>query len=176
MEEALSVADVEHAIRHARRVIGEWEDIDLNWWREDQTRYAIIDPIIRALGWNTADPQECCPEYGRGDGRVDYAIFGEGVELVSIGNSEAKPLIVVEAKPVDADLTEVPEQLAYYVDTEPAIDYGAGVVTNGRVWILYFLSRRGELQDKYVATVNVTEGGVGAAAKTLHYWLSKELW
>ena len=34
-------------------------------WREDLTRYGIIDPTIRALGWDTADPKECHPECKR---------------------------------------------------------------------------------------------------------------
>ena len=148
----------------------------MNEWREDQTRYAIIDPIIRALGWNIADPKECVPEYGRGNGRADYAIFGEEAEMEAIGMAEATPLIVIEAKPVDADLTEVPEQLAYYVDAEPAMSYGAGVATNGRQWLIYDLSVDGELQDKHVETVNITEGAVRGAANTLNYWLSKGQW
>ena len=31
-------------------------------WREDHTRYGVIDPIIQALGWNTADRKECHPD------------------------------------------------------------------------------------------------------------------
>ncbi len=80
----MSVENVEQAIRHCRRVIGEWEDINMNAWREDQTRYAIIDPILRALGWDTADPKECMVEYRRGRGWVDYAILGEEVEMEAI--------------------------------------------------------------------------------------------
>lgn len=172
----MSTEDVEHAIRHGRRVIGEWEDINMNEWREDQTRYAVVDPIIRALGWNTADPKECFPEYWRGNGRADYALFGRNSAMEAMGNAEETPLIVIEAKPVDADLTEVPEQLAYYVDAEPAVSYGAGVVTNGRLWMLYDLSVEGDFQDKYIDTVNITEGAVSKAAETLNYWLGKGQW
>ena len=172
----MSVEAVEQAIRHSRRVIGEWEDINLNEWREDQTRYAVIDPIIRALGWDTADPKECCPEYVRQGGRADYAMFAEETAIEEIGMAEATPLILIEAKPVDADLTEVPDQLAWYVDAEPAVSYGAGVVTDGRRWMLYDLSVEGEISDKYVETVNITEGTVGKNAKTLHYWRGKEQW
>lgn len=27
------------------------------------TRYALIDPILTALGWNLADPEQVIPEY-----------------------------------------------------------------------------------------------------------------
>ena len=172
----MSIEDVERAIRHGRRVIGEWEDINLNAWREDETRYAVIDPIIRALGWDTAEPKECCPEYVRQGGRVDYAIFAEDTAIEDIGRAEATPLILIEAKPVDADLAGVPDQLARYVDAEPAINYGAGVVTNGRRWMLYDLRVEGEISDKYVDTVNITEGAVGKNAKTLRDWLGKGQW
>ena len=172
----MSVENVEQAIRHCRRVIGEWEDINMNGWREDQTRYAIIDPILRALGWDAADPKECMVEYGRGSGRVDYAIFGEDAEMEAIGKAEATPLIVIEAKPVDADLTEVPDQLAGYVNAEPAMQYGAGVVTNGRLWMIFDLEAEGAFEDKHIETVNITEGAVRRAATTLSYWLGEWPW
>ena len=54
----MSVATVEEAIREINRRISEWKEVGFPDWREDQTRYGIIDPIIRALGWDTADPKE----------------------------------------------------------------------------------------------------------------------
>ena len=103
-------------------------------------------------------------------------MFAEETAIEDIGRAEATPLILIEAKPVDADLTEAPDQLAGYVNAEPAIDYGAGVVTDGRRWMLYDLSVEGEISGKHVDTVNIIEGAVGKNAKTLHYWLSKERW
>ena len=172
----MGVEAVEQAIRHGRRVIGEWEDVDLNEWREDQTRYAVIDPIVRALGWDTSDPKECCPEYGREGGRADYAIFGADLAIEEIGRAEATPLILIEAKPVDADLETAPDQLAGYVDADPAMSYGAGVVTNGRHWWIYDLTIEGDFPDKCVQAVNITEGAVGTNAKTLYDWLGKGQW
>ena len=45
----MSVECVEKAIESAKSKIKEWKKVGLPGWREDQTRYAIIDPIIRAL-------------------------------------------------------------------------------------------------------------------------------
>ena len=51
----MTIAAVESALRHSRRVILEWAKIgEAHWpgensWREDQTRYVAIDPVIRAL-------------------------------------------------------------------------------------------------------------------------------
>ena len=53
----MSVECVEKSIESAKSKIEEWKAVGLPGWREDQTRYAIIDPIIRALGWDTADPK-----------------------------------------------------------------------------------------------------------------------
>ena len=74
----MTIRAVEEAIRHARIVIAEWGP-PVDYWREDQTRYAFIDPIVRALGWDTGDPKECYPEYPRPEGqansRADYALL-----------------------------------------------------------------------------------------------------
>ena len=76
----MSVSAVDTAIRKIREVVREWDEVELRYWREDHTRYGVIDPIIRALGRDTGDPKECHPEYPRPylEGRVDYALFGRG--------------------------------------------------------------------------------------------------
>ena len=69
-------------------------------WREDLTRYGIIDPTIRALGWDTADPKECHPEYPRSENgdRVDYAFFTR-LDLAKLEEEDMPaPDIIVEAK------------------------------------------------------------------------------
>ena len=47
----MSIKSVEEAIRHSRRVAGEWKEVGLTEWREEHTRYAIIDPVIWGLDW-----------------------------------------------------------------------------------------------------------------------------
>ena len=46
----MTIIAVETAIQKIREMAKEWDDVELNYWREDQTRYALIDPIIRAFG------------------------------------------------------------------------------------------------------------------------------
>ena len=41
------------------------------------TRYALIDPLLRELGWDTANPDEVIPEYQAGRGRADYALIND---------------------------------------------------------------------------------------------------
>ncbi|WP_376791034.1 hypothetical protein [Thermoflexus sp.] len=38
------------------------------------TRYTLIDPLLRALGWNTEDPDQVIPEYTTEVGRPDYVL------------------------------------------------------------------------------------------------------
>lgn len=63
--------------------------------RETRTKYALIDPILRSLGWDTEDPTQVKLEYEvdfkREDARrVDYALFHNG--------DTSKPYILIEAK------------------------------------------------------------------------------
>ena len=56
----MSLMSVERVIRNARRVMQEWEQVaEAYWpgensWREDQTRYAFIDPIISSTAMDPA--------------------------------------------------------------------------------------------------------------------------
>ena len=56
---------------------------------ETRTRYAFIDPVLSALGWNLADPTQVKLEFEIEGGKVDYALFKAELEL---------PAILVEAK------------------------------------------------------------------------------
>ena len=75
---SMSIRGVRQAIVEVRGRIQEWDDLgpDLNSWLEEHTCYALIDPILIALGWNIHEPKECHPQwkYPDGEGRVDYAL------------------------------------------------------------------------------------------------------
>jgi len=96
---------------------------------ESATRYAVIDPLLRMLGWNVHDAASVKPEYRAGatnTTRVDYAL---------LQSSEAVALI--EAKPLDTKLLEKEtEQLSNYcVNCQPkSVQWG--ILTNGDEWIL----------------------------------------
>ncbi len=119
-------------VEHVCGVIAEWDPMGFPWntWREDQTRYAVIDPIIRALGWNTADPKECSIEHfmrnAQGDvGWVDYALFLER-DVHAIVEGKVQPNVLIEAKSLRAPLDSHVEQLSWYVD---AADMTGGLPT-----------------------------------------------
>ncbi len=61
---------------------------------EAQTKQAVILPILRCLGWDDTNPDECFPEYPIPDStseRVDYALCQTDTDCPS-------PLIFIEAK------------------------------------------------------------------------------
>lgn len=79
------------AIRAARRCVGA--DGEYISSMEIRTRYALIDPILQALGWNLNDPSQVRIEHETTDQpnphRVDYALFSMGQAVILV---EAKPL------------------------------------------------------------------------------------
>ena len=62
---------------------------------EALTRYALIDPLLRELGWNTSNPDMVIPEYRSGNGRADYALMNNG-----------SPAMMVEAKSLGTPLRD----------------------------------------------------------------------
>ena len=86
---------------------------------EAMTRYALIDPILKALDWDVSDPGIVTPEDKGSAGSIDY-LMGKGM--------------VVEAKKLDEPLDKHADQLIKYVK-ETKVRYG--VLTNGRRWRLY---------------------------------------
>lgn len=97
---------------------------------EIRTRYALIDPLLGALGWDVADPSQVVAEHPLPTGRVDYALA-----------TDAGPAILLEAKSLGTPLEDVARNQAmnYWWDEE--IDHFA--VTDGQQWGVYSASQRG---------------------------------
>lgn len=104
---------------------------------ETQTRYALIDPLLRALGWRTDDLSQVIPEYSASGGRADYALFG----------SDGKPAVMVEAKRLNRPLQDgLSQSIAYCV--EQGTPYFC--VTDGRRWAIYETFRQVAVNDKLI--------------------------
>lgn len=97
--------------------------------RESQplTRYALVDPLLRRLGWDTEDPALVVPEYRSGSGAHEYGLL-DGGRLVAL----------VEAHALDEPLRESVEALLVAA-REAGAAYGA--ITDGWRWELYAASR-----------------------------------
>ncbi len=115
---------------------------------EALTRYALIDPLLRALNWDTADPSQVLVEYQSGGGSADYALRADG-----------KPRIIVEAKRLGTPLQGAVTQGINYC-IQLGIPYFA--LTDGQRWEIYETFRAVPLDEKMVTKLDVN----GPAAKT----------
>jgi len=93
---------------------------------ETRTRYALIDPVLEALGWHLRDPSEVIPEYSTGEGRADYALLGK--------EPDPTPVLLVEAKKLGTPLENRLGQAITYCN-EKGVKYFA--VTDGERWAVY---------------------------------------
>lgn len=122
---------------------------------ETRTRTALIDPLLTALGWDVSDPGLVTPEYGVGQGRVDYALNG----------SDAIPAAMVEAKRLNHPLNDDERmQMLNYANVR-GVRYAA--VTDGDIWELYEVFKYATLEDRRLLNVKITD--------TLAYQLALQL-
>lgn len=124
---------------------------------EAQTRYTLVDPLLRALGWDLSDPQQVLGEFQSDAGRADYALLGEA----------SQPAVIVEAKRLGAPLTAAVSQVINYC-IKDGFNYFA--VTNGQRWELYETHRHGNLAEKLVTSFDVKGSASDACLKALALW------
>lgn len=123
---------------------------------EALTRYALIDPLLRELGWDTEDPDMVVPEYSSGSGRVDYALCKNG-----------KSVIMLEAKKLDRSLNDAIGQGIQYCLVE-GTEYFA--VTDGRHWEIYETHKPVPIDDKRIVQFDLKDPSADACLKTLALW------
>ena len=125
---------------------------------ETQTRYALIDPLLRALGWDTDDPSKLVPEYSASGGRADYALLG----------GDGKPTVMVEAKRLNRPLQDgLSQSIAYCV--EQGTPYFC--VTDGRRWAIYETFRQVAVNEKLVTQFDLLQDSPAEVClKALALW------
>jgi hypothetical protein len=97
---------------------------------EALTRYALIDPILRALGWPLDDPAVVRPEYSAGQGKADYCLLG----------ADGKPAVLIEAKTLGPKLPPITTAAVVgyawrLIQQGIQIEYVG--ITNGLLWQIY---------------------------------------
>ena len=110
---------------------------------ETRTRMALIDPLLRALGWNVFDPDVVTPEYKVGGGWADYALL----------HTDGRPAAIVEAKKLGEALGSHRMQMLNYANAD-GIEYAG--LTDGNHWELYSVFERGQLDDRRKLEVEIT--------------------
>lgn len=124
---------------------------------EAATRAALIDPVLRALGWDTANVQMVEPEKTiGGDLRVDYLLR----------DTTGKPHLVVEAKCLDASLDKhgyVSKVLGYALGFKVQTVF----ITDGLSWHCYSNLHKGNTE---AVTLSLADNLLPAALHLIQ-WL-----
>ena len=110
---------------------------------EVPTRQMLIDPLLRALGWDFEDTGRVSLEHSSGRGRMDYALIVAG-----------RLRVAVEAKRYSVELTGGMRDQAYGYARMSGSKYA--VVTNGNRWEMFDTSRH---WTHRVAKIGETEIG-----------------
>ena len=95
---------------------------------EIPTRQMLVDPLLRALGWDFEDTDRVSLEHPSGRGRMDYAL--------KIGG---RLRVAVEAKRYGEELTDGMRDQVYGYARRSGSKYA--VVTNGDRWEMFDTSR-----------------------------------
>lgn len=110
---------------------------------EAATRASLVDPVLRALGWDTGSPDMVELEKTWGNTRLDYGLL----------DCRGEVCIIVEAKPLGANLTDprVTTQLFSY-----GFNYRIQniVLTDGVVWQHYFQVSPGNIDPDSIDISN----------------------
>ena len=125
---------------------------------ETRTRMALIDPLLTALGWDTANPALVTPEYDVSGRKADYALLGGG----------SSPSATVEAKKLGEPLGPHRMQMLNYSNAS-GVEYAG--LTDGDHWELYEVFKRGQLEERRVLDVSIGNTPTyEAALKLLLLW------
>ena len=121
---------------------------------EIRTRMALIDPLLRALGWDVSNPGLVAPEYDLSGQRADYALLSNG----------SKPAGVVEAKRLGEALESHREQVVGYAKRS-SVHYAG--LTDGNHWELYEVFKRGELEERRLLNLSIVDAPAHECALNL---------
>ena len=109
---------------------------------EIRTCNALIDPLLQALGWNTADPAMVLPQYNVSGRKADYALLG----------SNSRPSATLEAKKLGESLDAHRMQMLNYANAS-GVEYAG--LTDGDKWELYEVFKRGQLEERRLLDVSI---------------------
>jgi len=127
---------------------------------EALTRYALIDPLLRGLGWDTGDPGLMRVEHplpkGAQKGFADYALLRNG-----------SPHVIIEAKSLNTQLRDAAMQALSYCT---ALGFPYFAVTDGQRWELYETFRPVALPQKLVMKLDLKASAARTCLDALALW------
>ena len=114
---------------------------------ETRTRVLLIDPLLRALGWNLENPDEVQLEFKLSTGKPDYALMKDG-----------QPIAVIEAKRLGTRLeTQNPGQVIKYTDDRKFSQRQVVAFTNGAVWTFFRASKNWDAETVDLSSIQTFE-------------------
>jgi hypothetical protein len=115
---------------------------------EAATKNGCIEPILRALGWDTSDIDEVDPEWGKTQaaGRADYALISE---------PGGHPIAVLEAKSLTTTISD--KDVAQTLQYAQLQQVTWAIVTNGRNWRLYDALKQAQWTDRKVWDIAISD-------------------
>ena len=113
---------------------------------EANTCAVLIEPMLRALGWDTSDPTQVTREFGVGDGtKLDYALLMDG-----------RARLFVEAKALNKNLDD-PKFVAQTINYANNQGVIWCVLTNGLTYSIYKTNEPVQMQQKLLLTVDLED-------------------
>ncbi len=112
---------------------------------EQDTKNALIEPLLKVIGWPKDDLERVRAEYRHmaQSNPVDYALMSRG-----------RPVLLVEAKALDAHIDEhkyIAQVLTYA--NMAAAEWA--LLTNGKRWDLYAVLAKGSMRNKRIFSAEV---------------------
>ena len=122
---------------------------------EALTRYALIDPLLRELGWDTEDPDVVMPEFS-----VDIydGIRAEPDYILMHADNQ---VMMIESTKLDGDLQE---SVSYRINACVHIGIRYFVATDGRRWEIYETYKPAPLDQKRIVSLDLMSGTLGEAS------------
>ena len=125
---------------------------------EAQTRSSLIDPLLRALGWDTTDPALVRSEYFVSGRLADYALL----------DPQGDVLVFLETNDLGEDLANHRSRVVAYA-SELGIRFPA--LTNGNEWEVYDNSQPVQVEQRRVLDVSIaTADSARCALQFLLLW------
>lgn len=130
MKKQVDPKSLEKTVRELRRRAQAHSDYIKG--HETRTRVLLIDPLLRALGWDPENPDEVQLEYKLTAGLPDYALM-----------KDDRPIAVIEAKKLGTRLNKHnPGQVIKYTTDTDFIRRQLVVFTNGSEWVFFRASNK----------------------------------
>lgn len=110
---------------------------------EENTKHSLIEPVLKALGWDVEDLDQvqCEYRYTHGGDPVDYALLQDGV-----------PCLFVEAKALGENLDKWAHQVMGYTGVAGV---GWALLTDGNEYRIYNAGASGDIAEKLFRRVLV---------------------